>query len=82
MLEPAVVARIEPGEMLVGHFALRHPERLLEAHEAQRAFVGGAVFVGIAWLSYRNLESGFVPQMDEGAFILDYWAPAGASWNT
>jgi CzcA family heavy metal efflux pump len=42
------------------------------------AFVGGAVFVGIAWLSYRNLESGFVPQMDEGAFILDYWAPAGA----
>jgi multidrug efflux pump subunit AcrB len=49
---------------------LRHPYITL---------VPAAAFVALAWISYRNLETGFVPQMDEGAFILDYWAPAGAS---
>jgi multidrug efflux pump subunit AcrB len=26
----------------------------------------------------RGLETGLMPKMDEGAFILDYWAPAGS----
>lgn len=43
------------------------------------ALTAGIGFVAVAWLSYGNLKSGFVPQMDEGTFILDYWAPAGAS---
>ena len=25
----------------------------------------------------RGLETGLMPKMDEGAFILDYWAPSG-----
>jgi CzcA family heavy metal efflux pump len=31
------------------------------------------------WLLFRNLDSGFMPDMDEGAFILDYEMPVGTS---
>ena len=31
------------------------------------------------WLLYSNLGSGFLPEMDEGAFVLDYRMPAGTS---
>lgn len=34
---------------------------------------------GMAYLSYRNVGSGFMPKMDEGGFILDYKAPPGTS---
>ena len=37
-----------------------------------------AVFAG-SYLLYRSLGSEFLPEFDEGAFILDYWAPPGAS---
>ncbi len=30
-------------------------------------------------LSYRHVGSGFLPPMDEGGFILDYWSPPGTS---
>jgi len=28
---------------------------------------------------YTRLETGFLPEMDEGGFVLDYWTPAGTS---
>ncbi len=31
------------------------------------------------WVAYRHVATGFVPEMDEGAFVLDYWAPPGSS---
>jgi len=31
------------------------------------------------WFSYRYLGSGFMPKMDEGGFILDYYSPPGTS---
>ncbi len=39
----------------------------------------GAAFVGLAVVAYGHVETGFVPEMDEGAFILDYWSPPGTS---
>jgi multidrug efflux pump subunit AcrB len=27
----------------------------------------------------RNIKTGLMPAMDEGAFVIDYWAPAGSS---
>ena len=69
-----------PGDRLaawLGRFYVRGLRWTL-AH-AWGALVVGAVFVAVAWLAYRHLETGFVPEMDEGAFILDYWAPAGTS---
>ncbi len=39
-----------------------------------------ALLAGVpGWWLYHHLESGFMPEMDEGAFILDYWAPVGTS---
>ncbi len=37
-----------------------------------------AVLAG-SFLLYRSLGSEFLPEFDESAFILDYWAPPGAS---
>ncbi len=31
------------------------------------------------WMSYKHLGSGFIPKMDEGGFILDYYAKPGTS---
>lgn len=36
------------------------------------------VLVG-SYLLYRGLGSEFLPEFDESAFVLDYWAPAGSS---
>jgi CzcA family heavy metal efflux pump len=38
----------------------------------------GAVLAGSFFL-YRSLGSEFLPEFDESAFVLDYWAPPGAS---
>src|SRR5438552_16046117 len=36
------------------------------------------VLVG-SYLVYRSLGSEFIPEFDESAFVLDYWAPPGSS---
>ncbi len=38
----------------------------------------GVVLAG-SFLLYRSLGSEFLPEFDESAFILDYWAPPGSS---
>jgi CzcA family heavy metal efflux pump len=38
----------------------------------------GLVLVG-SYVLYHSLGSEFLPEFDESAFILDYWAPAGSS---
>jgi hydrophobe/amphiphile efflux-1 (HAE1) family protein len=35
--------------------------------------------LGGSYLLYRSLGSEFLPEFDESAFILDYWAPPGSS---
>jgi CzcA family heavy metal efflux pump len=56
-------------------------ERLLEKALRHRGavllLIGGVLFV--AYLIYKLLGSEFLPAFDEGAFILDYVAPPGAS---
>jgi multidrug efflux pump subunit AcrB len=41
--------------------------------------VAVALSVGASCMIYGQLESGFLPEMDEGAFILDYFTRPGAS---
>ncbi|MFI5364078.1 MAG: efflux RND transporter permease subunit [Candidatus Binatia bacterium] len=43
------------------------------------ALLVGVAFAAVALVAYRHVETGFVPEMDEGAFILDYWSPPGTS---
>jgi multidrug efflux pump subunit AcrB len=37
------------------------------------------VFIIIGYLAYSKVDSGFMPHMDEGGFILDYVAKPGTS---
>jgi CzcA family heavy metal efflux pump len=41
--------------------------------------IAAAVCVALAVLCYTKLETGFLPEMDEGGFILDYVTPPGTS---
>ncbi len=43
------------------------------------AFAAGLLLMIFAYLLYRNLPSGFLPDMDEGTFILDYRTAPGTS---
>jgi CzcA family heavy metal efflux pump len=36
-------------------------------------------FASLGVLLYFGLKSGFLPEMDEGGFVVDYWTPAGTS---
>jgi CzcA family heavy metal efflux pump len=36
-------------------------------------------FGGLGVFFYSQLETGFLPEMDEGGFVLDYWTPTGTS---
>ncbi|HLJ41813.1 MAG TPA: efflux RND transporter permease subunit, partial [Candidatus Acidoferrales bacterium] len=41
--------------------------------------IAAAVCVALAVFCYTKLETGFLPEMDEGGFILDYVTPPGTS---
>jgi CzcA family heavy metal efflux pump len=43
------------------------------------AILLGTGILALAALAYMHVETGFVPVMDEGAFVLDYWSPPGTS---
>lgn len=36
-------------------------------------------FAGLGAVFFYHLETGFLPDMDEGGFVLDYWTPTGTS---
>jgi CzcA family heavy metal efflux pump len=47
-----------------------------------RRVVVGAITAGLivlAYFAYRNVGTGFLPEMDEGGFVLDYLTPPGTS---
>lgn len=44
-------------------------------------WVAMAATVAGTYLLGQQLETGFMPAMDEGAFVLDYYTPVGASLN-
>lgn len=56
-------------------------ERALEGvlHHKVWVLVAGLVLVAGGYLGYRTASTGFLPDMDEGSFILDYWLPQGTS---
>lgn len=39
----------------------------------------GLVVLALIFVLYRNIGSGFLPEMDEGAFVIDYRMPAGTA---
>ncbi|MEO8191133.1 MAG: efflux RND transporter permease subunit [Acidobacteriota bacterium] len=69
-----VAAKVKPkkekGPPRLARFFIRHPSIALGITVALLA--GG-------WLLYGGIGSDFLPGMDEGSIILDYWTPAGTS---
>ncbi len=60
---------------------IRRYESLLTFALDNRWFVGITIVIVLSgsYLLYRTLGSEFLPEFDESAFVLDYWAPAGSS---
>ena len=54
--------------------------RLCLLHPAALA-AAAIVLMAVGTISLRAIPSGFLPTMDEGAFVLDYFLPAGTSLN-
>ena len=56
-------------------------ERSLGAvlRHARWVMVAALLLVGAGYAAYRAASTGFLPDMDEGAFVLDYWSPAGTA---
>jgi CzcA family heavy metal efflux pump len=45
-----------------------------------RLMIGGAVLMIVAgFVVYKLVPTGFLPEIDEGAFVLDYWSPGGTA---
>jgi multidrug efflux pump subunit AcrB len=55
--------------------------RALNAMFDHRAYAGLGVLllIGIGYLAYRHVGTGFLPNMDEGGFVLDYETAPGTS---
>jgi CzcA family heavy metal efflux pump len=69
-----------------------HPERFIEAlsyryesllrralRHTNLVLICTILFAGIGIFVYTTLGSGFLPLMDEGSFVIDYFMPAGTS---
>jgi CzcA family heavy metal efflux pump len=54
---------------------------LLRRAVRRPALIVGATlaFAALGGLLYTKLETGFLPEMDEGGYIVDYWTPEGTS---
>jgi CzcA family heavy metal efflux pump len=48
-------------------------------HHARRMLVAGLVLVVVGVIAYRFVDTGFLPEIDEGAFVLDYFTPGGTA---
>lgn len=60
---------------------LRVYERSVRWALSHKKTVGLATLAAVALgaLLYWHLETDFLPEMDEGGFVVDYWTPAGTS---
>lgn len=73
-----------PGDVARGNLkAHSHPlyQRMLGSLIRRRILIVPLMIVLLAGggYLYTTLGSSFMPEMDEGAFVLDYWSPPGSS---
>ncbi|MDX2170412.1 MAG: efflux RND transporter permease subunit [Deltaproteobacteria bacterium] len=88
---PALAAVAESGTRTPRHGAGDRVVEALAAHYAHlldwalrhrvAALAAALAMIVVGGLAYERVETGFIPTMDEGAFVLDYWAPTGSSLN-
>ncbi|HEX6629224.1 MAG TPA: efflux RND transporter permease subunit [Gemmatimonadaceae bacterium] len=60
--------------------AVRYQESLQRVlHHPRRMLVAGALLIVAGVVAHRFVGTGFLPEMDEGAFVLDYVTPGGTA---
>jgi CzcA family heavy metal efflux pump len=80
----AAFLRVRPGAKEHGRLFerfLRLYDRVLRfsLHHRWLMPIGAAILIGLTVFFGLNLGTGFMPEMDEGAFVLDYLTPPGTS---
>jgi CzcA family heavy metal efflux pump len=64
----------------LGTLARRYERMVLRALGAPAIVIGVTVAVAaLGAVLYFRLETGFLPEMDEGGYVVDYWTPEGTS---
>ena len=48
-------------------------------HRPRFIITGAIVLAALGYVAYRFVGTGFLPDMDEGAFVLDYFTPGGTA---
>jgi CzcA family heavy metal efflux pump len=48
-------------------------------HHPRRMLAGAVALIALGVAAQRFVGSGFLPNMDEGAFVFDYWSPGGTA---
>ena len=71
----------DKSERLMGGLTRRYTRGLGKAFARPALFAGiiAAVLILLGGIAYTKVQSGFMPKMDEGGFILDYKAKPGAA---
>jgi len=84
---PALVGRFvdftkwhDPGEAGKGWLAVRH-DRALDAIAARPWVLALALvpLLALGYVGYSNVLTGFMPKVDEGGFVMDYYTAPGTS---
>ena len=74
---PALLERIGRGIDTLSERYARSLDGAL--HHARRMLLAGLVLIVVGVIAYRFVDTGFLPEIDEGAFVLDYFTPGGTA---
>ena len=72
-----VLARIGRGIDALADSYTRALDRLL--HHTRLMIVGALLMIVAGVVVYKLVPTGFLPEIDEGAFVLDYYTPGGTA---
>ncbi|MHB1310940.1 MAG: efflux RND transporter permease subunit [Gemmatimonadaceae bacterium] len=65
---------------LIDRLSARYEHALgIVLHRGRAVLVAALVLIVAGVVTYRFVGTGFLPEMDEGAFVLDYWTPGGTA---
>jgi CzcA family heavy metal efflux pump len=74
---PGVLTRIATATDALSNRYMRSLDRAL--HHTRLMTVGAVLMIAAGFVVYRLVPTGFLPEIDEGAFVLDYYSPGGTA---